>query len=564
MFCLFTYDFLYNNHCLQSSEFPHRYNPVHLDSLPHSRRFFTTNSYPLPSIRPNHGLRTFLPFHRNSHHRPSWIMNLLIETAGYLFSPWSIFLIFIGVLTGIIVGAIPGLTGAMLIALSLPLTFTMQGTDAMVLLVSMYVGSISGGLVTATLLKMPGTPSSIITTLDGYPLSQSGKSGRALGLGICASFIGGAISWVFLATLAAPLASIAHTLGPFEYFALTLAALAIIALVESSVLSGIASGVLGILASMIGTSPVTGEVRLTFGYPELDDGLKLLPTLIGLYAMSEVFILIAKNGATVDTPKTYRRGMLMSIMDYKVQAVNLIRSSVIGTWIGVLPGIGASIGSVTAYTAAKKFSKTPEKFGKGSEEGIVASEASNNATVAGALIPLLSLGIPGSVIDAILLGAMVIHGLQPGPLLMNSDPLAVSSIIGACLIANVFMFAVMLIVSPWLTKLVNVPRYILTSAILVFCIIGSYSLANRMFDVYIMLAFGIIGLGMRKAGLGLAPFVIGFVLGPLAEENLGSGLMASDGSWLPLVSRPISLLLTLTAIGMITWPSIKKWRAKAI
>jgi len=488
-------------------------------------------------------------------------MNLLLETAGYLASPWPLLLIAIGVLTGIVVGAIPGLTGAMLIALSLPLTFTMNGTDAMVLLVSMYVGSISGGLVTATLLKMPGTPSSIITTLDGYPLAQSGKPGRALGLGICASFVGGLISWIFLASLAAPLASVAHKLGPFEYFSLTLAALALIALVDNSVLNGIAAGMLGVLASMPGTSPVTGDLRLTFGYSQLDDGLKLLPTLIGLYAISEVFILISKKNVRIDTPSPSRRHMLMNIADYKAQAINLIRSSCIGTWIGILPGIGANIGSVTAYTAAKNFSKKPESFGTGSEEGIVAAESANNATIAGALIPLLSLGIPGSVIDAILLGAMIIHGLQPGPLLMNSDPGAVSSIIGACLIANVFMFLMMFVLSPWLTRLIKIPRYLLASSILVFCIIGSYSLSNRMFDVFVMLAFGLIGLGMRKIRLALAPFVIGFVLGPIAEENLGSGLMASDGNWLPLITRPVSLILILSAVAMIAWPSYKKLKS---
>ncbi|MBK1879751.1 tripartite tricarboxylate transporter permease [Pelagicoccus mobilis] len=485
-------------------------------------------------------------------------MDLIIPTLNYLCSPWPLFLIALGTLSGILVGAIPGLTGGMLIALSLPLTFSMQGTDALVLMVSMYVGSISGGLVTATLLKMPGTPSSIITTLDGYPMAQAGKPARALGLGICASFVGGIISWIFLATLAAPLAAVAHTLGPFDYFSLTLTALAIIALVEKSVLTGIASGVLGILASMPGTSPVTGDVRFTFGYSQLDDGFKLLPTLIGLYALSEVFILISKKNATPQATHTGRHGMLMSLRDYKNQAVNLIRSSVIGTWIGVLPGIGASIGSVTAYTAAKKFSKSPEEFGNGSEDGIVASESANNATVAGALIPLLSLGIPASVVDAILIGAMIIHGLQPGPLLMNSDPLAVSSIIGACLVANVFMFVFMLIISPSLTRLASIPRYLLTSGIMVFCIIGSYSLANRMFDVFVMLAFGILGLGMRKLGLGLAPFVIGFVLGPIAEENLGAGLMATNGSWAPLITRPVSLVLILLAISLVVWPSLKK------
>lgn len=487
-------------------------------------------------------------------------MTLLLEAAAYLSTPSALLLIIVGVVSGIVVGAIPGLTGAMLIALSLPLTFTMEGIDALVLLVSMYVGSISGGLVTAILLKIPGSPSSIITTLDGYPLAQSGQPGRALGLGICASFVGGMISWIFLATLAAPLAAVAHKLGPFEYFAIAVAALALIALIEDSILNGLAAGVLGILASMFGTSPATGELRLTFGFAEMDDGFKLMPTLIGLYALSEVFFLISKPKVSVKSLPSSRRGILMNLADLKAQGVNLVRSSVIGTVIGILPGIGANIGSMSAYTTAKRFSKDPRKFGKGSEEGIVAAEAGNNATVAGALIPLISLGIPGSVIDAILLGAMVIHGLQPGPLLMNSNPEAVMAIIGSCFIANLVMVGVMLLAAPWMARLVNVPRHFLAAAILVFCVVGSYSLSNRMFDVFVMFGFGLLGLVMRKQGLGLAPFVIGFVLGPIAEENLGSGLMASDGSWLPLLTRPIPLFFLLATLAMIAWPAISKRR----
>jgi len=481
----------------------------------------------------------------------------------YLFSPSTLLLLAIGTWLGIFVGAIPGLTGAMLIALSLPLTFSMDGTDALALLISMYVGSVSGGLITATLLKMPGTPSSIMTTLDGYPLASSGQPGRALGLGISASGMGGFISWIFLVTLATPVAAFAHHLGPFDYFALIIMAMALIALVGDSMLAGWLSGFLGILFSMPGSSPASGDIRMTFGFPSLNDGFKLLPVMIGLYAIGEVVLMLKKNDGKTEEVKMNPQGMWMSLSDWGRHFVNIFRSSLLGTWIGVLPGIGANVGSVTAYTLAKKYSKEPEKFGHGSEEGIVASESANNATVGGALIPLLAMGIPGSVIDAILLGGMVIHGLQPGPLLMKNNPEAVWSLTGAMFISNIMMIFLMVISVGWLSKLAKIPKYFLVPSILVFCIIGSYALSNRLFDVWVMLAFGLIGLAMRKLKIPLAPFIIGFVLWPLAEENLGTALMAHHGSLLPLFQAPIACSLLVIAGAMIIVPIFKKYQQRS-
>ena len=489
---------------------------------------------------------------------------MLQEVLHYLLTPSVLLLIALGTWLGILVGAIPGLTGAMLIALSLPLTFTMAGTDAMVLLISMYVGSVSGGLITATLLKMPGTPSSIMTTLDGYPLAASGKPGRALGLGICASGVGGLISWIFLVTLATPVAILAHHLGPYDYFALVMMAMALIALVSESMSLGLLSGFFGILFSMPGTSPANGDIRLTLGYAELNDGLKLLPVMIGLYAMREVILMLRNRGGEMREIQMNHRGMLMTLADWKKYSLNLLRSSLLGTWIGVLPGIGANVGSVAAYTVAKKVSATPEQFGKGSEEGIVASESANNATIGGALIPLLAMGIPGSVIDAILLGAMVIHGLQPGPLLMTSDPQAVWSLAGALFIANIMMVILMVMSVGWLSKLAKIPKHFMAPAIMVFCVIGSYGLSNRMFDVWVMLLMGCMGLGMRKLKLPLAPFIIGFVLWPIAEENLGTGLMTHHGSLWPLFSQPIACTLMLLTLGMIAAPLYGKLTNKRI
>ncbi|MDF1744178.1 MAG: tripartite tricarboxylate transporter substrate-binding protein [Gimesia sp.] len=491
-------------------------------------------------------------------------MDAIQTTVVQLSTPLSLTLIIVGTSLGIFVGAIPGLTGAMLIALTLPLTFTLDPQLAMTLLVSMYVGSISGGLITGTLLRMPGTPASVMTTLDGYPMSQKGQPGRALGLGICASLVGGLISCLFLVTLSAPIARWSTQLGPFEYFSLVLMALVLIATIDGKSLTrSLFSGSLGILAAMPGISAATGEVRLTMGFTPLNDGFKLLPVLIGLFAINQVLRDIANIDQKIPHVSVTHKGLLLTFADWKNQWVNMLRSSFIGTAIGVLPGIGANIGSMAAYSAAKNNSKTPQKFGTGSAEGIVASEAANNATVGGALIPLVAMGIPGSVIDAILLGALVLHGLQPGPRLFSDHPELVHTIMGTYFLSNLVMFAVMIASVSFLAKLVRIPRPYLLPIILTFCIAGAFALSNRMFDVWVMLGFGLLGLVLERNRIPLAPFVIGFVLGPIAEENLCSGLMSSHGSWLPIITRPISLLFVVVSAILLIVPLVRRFRKQA-
>ena len=476
--------------------------------------------------------------------------------------PVNLLWVGIGTMLGILVGAIPGLTGAMLIALSLPLTYAMQPSEAMVLLVSMYVGSISGGLITATLLRMPGTPASVITTLDGYPMARAGKPGRALGLGIMASFAGGLISWGFLILLAEPISHISTELGDFDYFALVLVALVLIASVSGkSLAAGVFSGFLGILVTIPGESPATGDTRWTWGIEQLNNGFDLLPVLIGLFAVSQVIHEVASREKKVEQiSQIAPEGILLGVGDWLRHMINMIRSSVIGTWVGILPGIGANVGSVMAYSAAKSVSKQPEAFGTGSEEGIVASEAANNATIGGALIPLVAMGIPGSVIDAILLGALVLHGLQPGVLLFHNHPEIVYTIIFTMLIANLTMFGMMLLSAKWISKLATIPRVYLLPVVVVFCVVGSYALNNRMFDVWVMLGFGVVGFMMERSRIPLAPFVIGFVLAPIAEEKLGAGLQATGGSYAPLVTRPVALTFVLISLVLVLWPILKMWR----
>ncbi len=468
-----------------------------------------------------------------------------------LTSPIALALALLGTFLGISVGAIPGLTGTMLIALALPYTFWMAPATALVLLVAMYVGAVSGGLISATLLRMPGTPAAVMTTLDGYPMAQAGQPGRALGLGIGASLAGGLLSWLALWVLAKPMADWSTLLGPFEYFSLVVLALALLAgLGESTRARSLLAGGLGVLAAMPGTHPATGELRWTLGAVSLNDGFRLIPVLVGLFAIGKILNDLSgksepiKSAAGSDSP-------WIPLAEWKRHGVNLLRSSGIGTVIGVLPGVGANIGSLAAYAAAKRSSKKPEQFGQGSDEGIVASEAANNATVGGALIPLLALGVPGSVIGAVLLGALVVHGLQPGPLLFRQSPEAVHAIIGTMLVANVMMCGLMLLGARWIARLSTVPKRFLWPLVFFSCAWGAYALGGRWFDVGVMLAFGVAGWWMERARIPLSAFVIGFVLAPVAEEHLCAGLMASGGSYWPLFLRPVSLAFLTFSVFLV-------------
>jgi putative tricarboxylic transport membrane protein len=468
-------------------------------------------------------------------------MNLIFDLFPLL--PW----ILLGVAAGMIVGAVPGLTGAMVIALVVPLTYAMEETSALALLVSLYTGSVSGGLISATLLKIPGTPAAMITILDAHPITESGRPGRALGLGIGASFVGGTLSGIALLFLAKPIAEWSILLGKFDLFALTAMAMVFIISVaepgRAGLGKGLISGTLGCLAALPGMHPATGELRYTFGFVELNDGLSLLPVLIGLFALSQSFrdLVTRPLNNEVSVASVLQDRILLPLREWLGQGFNLVRSSFIGTFIGILPGIGANIGSTIAYGVSRHFSRTPEAFGRGSEEGLVASESANNATVGGALIPLVSLGIPGSVVDAILLGAFIMHGLQPGPLLFQNHPETVESLIGAYLVSNVVMVILMLATARWIAKLARIDKVRLAPCILVCCVVGAFCIGNRMFDVWVMVGFGLLGLLFQRWKIPPAPFVIGFVLTPVAEENLSGGLMQSGGSYLPLFQSPFSL-----------------------
>ncbi len=484
----------------------------------------------------------------------------LVDAFANLLAPLPFAFLVGGVFLGIIVGVMPGVTAGMMMALALPFTYQMSSQNAVILLMGLFVGGFSGGLITATLMRVPGEPNAMMTCLDGYAMARKGHPGRALGLGNAASIVGGALSWLVLVLLAPPLARVAVYFGPFENFALVVAALVLISsLSEGSFLKGLSAGLLGMLVAMPGIDETSGMMRLTFGVTALEGGLNILPVILGMFAVGQVLADALNIEERLEALEASSRGIFISVHDYLVHGWNMLRSSAIGIAVGILPGVGSAISSIVAYTAAKNLSARPEEFGHGSEEAIVAAESANNATTGGTLVPLLTLGIPGGVTDTILLSALVIHNLQPGPLLYRNNPEIVNAIMASHLVAHVIMFAMMTLGIGLFARIMRIPRAYVLPLVVVFCVIGAFAVNNRTFDVWLMLAFGAAGFLLEVAKVPLAPFIIGLILAPVAEAELRSGLMASGGSFMPLVERPVALALLLAAAALFAWPF---WRAR--
>ena len=442
----------------------------------------------------------------------------------------SLLLVLIGVIGGVIFGAIPGMTATMAVAIFLPLTYALDLTHGIALLIALYVGGISGGLVPAILLNIPGTPSSIATTFDGYPMNKNNEGERALKIGIISSLIGGLISLGVLTFFAPTLASFALSFTPVEKFLLILFALTVIvSLSKGGLLMGLFSGSLGIYISLMGrhSSALGGNnnFRLVpnFLKDTLESGFSLLPVLIGLFAVGQIIIEAEKgmkNNQKV-SKTDLEKSRKFRLADFKGQIINVIRSSFIGTFIGILPGVGGSAASILSYSQAKNFSKEPEKLGTGVAEGIIASEASNNGLTGGALIPLLSLGIPGDSTTAVLIGAFTLQGIAVGPTFIKSNPDVWNSMLISLLFANLFMFILMFFSIKWLSRLVSIPKQIIYPIIVVVCAIGAYAIRyGIMFDIWTVMIFGLVGYLFSKLGLKTAPFIIGFILGNQLEQNL--------------------------------------------
>nr|WP_306265560.1 tripartite tricarboxylate transporter permease [Pararhizobium sp. IMCC3301] len=474
-------------------------------------------------------------------------------------TPMALFWTFVGTSTGILVGAIPGLGGGMLMALVLPLTFAMAPLSAILMLIGIHVGSVSGGLISATLLKMPGTPSSVMTTFDGHPMALSGKPERALSLGIGSSLIGGLFAGVVLALLAPPLSFWALKFGPWDLAALILVALVLVAAIsQGSMLKGLFSATLGVVAALPGLAESDGQLRYTFGFDDMAAGFRLLPVLLGVFVVSQLLNETDKALGTGNLIRLGKRTAFPKLKVWRAQTGNIIRSSAIGTFVGILPGVGASISAMVAYGMARTFSKTPEKFGTGHDEGIVASEAANNANVGGALIPLITLGIPGAPVDALLLGAMVMHQIQPGPLLFTTNGNLVWAMIAAYFIANIMMFVIMAGSYRQIARVITIPTHYLVPVVFVFCVIGSFSTGSRLFDVWVMLGFGLLGYVLDRARVPLGPFIIGLVLATPFESELRTALQLSDGSLLAIVDHPVALVFVVLSFVMLMMPLLRR------
>jgi len=471
--------------------------------------------------------------------------------------------IFIGVLIGVVVGALPGLSSSMAVALLIPFTISMEPVPAISMMAALYCAGTFGGSITAILMNAPGAPPAMATALDGYPMARRGEGGRALGLAAVSSICGGVFSLVVFLIAAPWLAKVATSFRPMEYFALTVFALSMLASISGrSSLRNLIAGGVGILIGTVGIHLTTGIERYTFGVNELTEGINFIPVLIGLFATAELLnqsqtLHVAYERVTAAVVK------LPSFKELWSLKITMLRSSCIGTFIGILPAEGATVAAIMGYNEAKRWSKTPEKFGTGTPEGIVGPEAANNAATGGAMVPTLALGIPGSGTTAVILAALIMHGLRPGPYLIRETPEFVYAIFGAMLIANIMFLFIGLGGAKLFSRITLIPPAILWPAVFVFAIIGSFASSSSIFDVWIMMISGIVGFVMLRHGFSPAPLVMGLILGAMVEESLSQSMIILDNEWWRLFESPISLLFfALTAVSL-SWPLIARRKPKS-
>ena len=478
---------------------------------------------------------------------------------GNVFTLYTLMLMAIGVVCGLVAGSIPGFTITMAVVLTLPFTFGMSPIEGLSTMLGVYVGGLTGGMFSSAIIGIPGTPSAISTTFDSFPMARKGRPGLALGLGLWASFIGGILSAIVLVFLAPTLAKIGLEFGPWDYFMLVCFALTIAAsLSDGDLIKGLISGVFGLVIAAVGEDAINGAERLTFGIENLGSGFDFLPVLIGLFAFSQLLTDMsdseaAKKPMTSKAQKVIRMEHIESIRLCFVHWGSMIRSSAIGLFIGLLPAAGSSISNILAYDQEKKASKHPEKFGTGVPEGIIASEASNNATAGGALITMMALGIPGDAVTAVMLGALTIHNIAPSPTFISSQPTLAYAIMIAYFLANfmtLFFTSASLRVFLLVTR---IPLYILGVVILLYCAIGVFTLNNSTADIWTLLIFGVLGFIMVRNGFPLTPMVLGVVLGPLAEINLSRAIATSDDLTL-FFTRPWALFFFVMAVFSVFFP----------
>ncbi len=494
-------------------------------------------------------------------------MDAIVQSFAYFLNPRFIRLCGLGSVAGLFVGAIPGLSVSMATALLVSITYTWSANDAMATVMGVYVVGVFSGALSAILLNIPGAPASVVTTLDGYPLAKRGEAFRALKYATVYSFVGSVFGLVALALLAKPITAIALKFQPMDYFLLALFGLATVGgLTTKSFSKGLVSAVFGLFFAMIGMDSVLGTPRLTFGIRNLNAGISTVPALVGLFGFAEVLSVIFDGQINVTVNSiTHQVVKMKEILKHFWLSLYY---SVIGTFVGALPGAGGPVAAFLAYSQAKSIVKKPSRpFGEGAVEGIVASESANNACIGGALIPMLTLAVPGDAVTAIILSVFYVHGLQPGPMFLMTSADSFYAILGGGFIGCVFLLLLGLLVAPHLSKVINVPKNILMPIVSLLCVIGAYACNNRLFDVGLMFFFGVLGFVMRSRGYSVAPMTLAIVLGGMMDENFRRAIslaVTSDNMLLAMFGRPITLvLLVLTLISIVTnIPAVKRLRSR--
>ena len=478
-----------------------------------------------------------------------------------VFQPMNLLLTVFGTVVGVVIGCLPGLSGSMGIILLLPLTYTLEKSAALVMLCGIFCGSMFGGSVSAILLRTPGTPSATATLLDGYPLAQQGKAGKAIGIAAVSSFIGGIISTICLIFIAPQLAKVALKFHSADYFALALFGISIMASAAGkNILKGLISGAIGLLISMVGTDPLVGAARFNFGSTKMLIGFPQLAVLIGVFAISEVFTQVQGGKNVVEIKEQAVTNVFPSFKEIKGFLLAAIVGSLIGVFIGIVPGTGGAIAVFMAYNVAQKISRHPERFGHGSYEGVAAPEAANNGTTGGALIPMLCLGIPGDTVTSVMLGALTLIGVTPGPQLFTQNASIVYAIFAGMIVIQFLMLGFGVLFARVAPKVLRIPVKYLMPIIMALCIVGAFCLSNQVYHVTVAIAFGFIGYFMKKFNFPGAPLVLGVILGPIAEKNLDRALQLSRNDWSVFFRRPIALTFILLSVGMILWTIISNIR----
>ena len=472
--------------------------------------------------------------------------------------PINLLYCFVGVFIGTLVGVLPGLGPAAAIALLLPSTFTVSPVGAIIMLAGIYYGAMYGGSTTSILVNIPGEAASVVTCLDGHAMARQGRAGAALGISAFGSFIAGTLSVILLTFLAPLLTRVTLSFGPPEYFSLMILGLTLLTyFARESMIKTLMMAAVGLLCGVVGQDTISGRLRFTFGIRTLEDGLGLVPVIMGLFGISEVLLNLEQRQETKEIFAAPTTGLLPTREDWRRSTVPILRGSALGFFLGILPGAGAIIASFVSYAVEKRASRHPERFGTGMIEGVAGPEAANNAAAGGAFIPLLTLGIPANAVMAILLGALLIHGLQPGPLLVKQAPDVFWGFITSMYIGNVMLLVLNLPLIPMWARLLRVPYAFLFPFILLFCLIGSYSVSGNVGDGIVMWVFGIVGYLMRKFGYEGAPLILAMVIGPMMEEALRQSLILSAGDFAVFVSRPISAVFILAAAGLLLLPLLK-------